>query len=94
MVRPRYDLARYSFSRSLLWDCLRSVGDRGLVPLIHVQLEDIRPRVVTDNIQVEFAADDLRRINFSGQYRLPLPIRSGKRISEGVHDAAAARACR
>ena len=38
-------------------------GDRLLRALVDVQLEDVRPRVVADDVEVELAANNLRAID-------------------------------
>src|SRR6266481_656898 len=63
---------------------------RLLWPLVDPELENIRPRVVADHVQVVFSADNLSVIDFGDQNCLALHIRPSQEISEWIDDAASA----
>src|SRR6185503_6071073 len=72
-------------------DVLLTVDGHGLLgALVDVQLKDIRPRVVPDDVEVELAADDLRRIDVGHENRLVFGVRPGEEVAERIDDAAAA----
>ena len=58
--------------------------------LVHVELKDIRPRIMACNIQVVFAPDYLRAIDLGDQDLFALHVRSGKKIAERIDNTAAA----
>ena len=65
-------------------------GDGTLWPLVHVQLENVRSRIMAYHIEIILAADDLRAIDLGGQDHLIFRVRSRKKIAERIDDAAAA----
>lgn len=54
---------------------------------INVKLKDIRSRIVSYYIEIEFTPHNLRAIDFRGQNRFTLIIRAGNKIAEGINNA-------
>src|SRR5271157_2102432 len=65
-------------------------GYRAFGLFVHVELENVGPRVMADNIQVVLATDDLSAIDLGEQNRLAFKVRSGKKIAKRIDDATAA----
>ena len=57
--------------------------------LVHMELENVRPRVMADDIQIILAPDDLPAIDLGGQNRLIFPVRPGQKVAKRVNDATA-----
>ena len=66
-------------------------GDAALWPFIDVELKDVGPGVMTDNIQIELALNYPGDIDLCYQNSLAIRVRSGDEISERVDNAASAR---
>lgn len=79
--------------RCFLSSWLHVSNGHGLLRLfVNVKLKNVRPRIVTDDIQIIFSSDDLGAIEFGNQNRFSLRMGSGKEISKRVDDATAAAA--
>src|SRR5262249_53139514 len=59
--------------------------------LVDAQLEDVRPCIVTHDVEVQSRARNVAQVEFRSQDGLPLIVGAGEQIAEGPHDAAAAR---
>ena len=71
--------------------CLGTLGCHWLLrPLVQVELEDIWPCIMANNIQIEFSPDDLSAINLGDQNSFAFHIRSHEEITKRINDAAPA----
>src|SRR4029453_13352700 len=79
--------------RAVSWATRASVSrlgyDRGLRALVDLQGKDIRPGIMTDDIEVEFSTADSFQIEVRGQDGLAAEIRAGKNLAERADDRAA-----
>ena len=55
-----------------------------------MELEDIWPCIMANNIQIKFSSDDLSAINLGDQNRFAFHIRSRDEITKRINDAAPA----
>lgn len=55
-----------------------------------MELEDVGPRVVTDDIEVELAPGDFGKVDVGIKDRLPAEVRSCENLAERVDDRTAA----
>src|SRR5208283_1915220 len=62
-------------------------ADRFLGPLVDLQLEDVRARIVTHDVEIVLPTHDLRAINLCGQDRFALPVGASEKIPERIDDA-------
>ena len=59
------------------------------------QLEDVGSSVMADDVEIEFAADDLGQIEFGRQYAFGIERRAGQHLAQRADDTtAAANKCR
>ena len=65
-------------------------GDRGLLPFVDMELENVRASVVTDDIEVHFPADDLGAVDFGDEDDFVFKIGAGEKIAKRIDDATAA----
>src|SRR5215204_1441429 len=59
-------------------------------PLVHVELKDIRSSIVANNIQVEFASDNLCAVDLCSQNLLAIHVGPRQKIAEWINDTTAA----
>jgi len=60
-----------------------------LRPLVYVQLKNIGTGIVTDDIKIVLATNDLPEIDFGDENCFAIGVGSNKEIAEGIDDATA-----
>src|SRR5258705_694472 len=77
--------------RNFLFDVvyLRVRRDGLLRAFVDVELKNIRARIMTNDVQIIFAANNLRTIDFGDQNGLALEVRACQKIAKRVDDATA-----
>src|SRR4029077_17256405 len=60
---------------------------RLLRTLINLEMKNVRPRIVANNIQIIFSTRNLRAINLRRQNWLAAGVRSSEKIPERIDDA-------
>src|SRR5262249_34975617 len=78
---------RRSFGIILVVHFMTMHSDAPLGPLVDVELKDIGPGIVSDNIEAEFAARDLAEIDFGHEDRFIVRVRPGDEVAERIDDA-------
>src|ERR1035441_10313200 len=68
------------------------VGHRGVACAIYVQVEDVRPCVVSDGVEVEPGADDLIGVDVGGEDAGLVIQRAGEYVAQRADDHASAAA--
>jgi len=69
--------------------CVVGNADRMLRPLVYVQSKNVGTGIVTDDIEIVLAANDLPEIDFGNENCFAIDVGSRKEIAKGIDDATA-----